>query len=247
MKKVLMMLIVIAMVFTIISKGMADVNMIVNQDYVAYGTSLTKVIFEISGEAKVEDNKLSFTNLIEELSSIKTESRIQATHLLGKTKEQPKNVTEALIHALKDKDFMVRTNAAWALGEICSTPKATIPALVQALNDKKEHVRINAAAALFCFGSEAKVAIVSLRKILKDENEVVRHNAQIVLNEIDKERERIMEVQLHLAELGYNLGKSDGILGTRTIAAIRAYQKDRGLPMNGKITEELLKSLRKDN
>ena len=37
----------------------------------------------------------------------------------------------------------------------------------------------------------------------------------------------------------------DGVIGPETRQAIREYQKDRGLPVNGMITPELLSSLKK--
>lgn len=46
-------------------------------------------------------------------------------------------------------------------------------------------------------------------------------------------------VQAGLTELGYNPGPIDGISGTRTSNAIRAYQRDNGLLVDGRATREL--------
>jgi peptidoglycan hydrolase-like protein with peptidoglycan-binding domain len=49
----------------------------------------------------------------------------------------------------------------------------------------------------------------------------------------------VKKVQLYLAEWGYNPGPADGIPGERTRQAIRAFQRDRGLEVNGRISPEL--------
>lgn len=56
-------------------------------------------------------------------------------------------------------------------------------------------------------------------------------------------RETIVQVQAALAGLGYDPGSIDGVLGQRTRAAIRAYQRDAGLPEDGEITNTLIYSL----
>lgn len=50
-------------------------------------------------------------------------------------------------------------------------------------------------------------------------------------------------VQERLNASGYNCGKVDSILGSRTIQSIKNYQKDKGLEITGSINEELLRSL----
>lgn len=45
-------------------------------------------------------------------------------------------------------------------------------------------------------------------------------------------------IQLLLAELGYEPGRVDGVMGPRTEAAIRAFQRDRNIPEDGKATRE---------
>ncbi len=44
-----------------------------------------------------------------------------------------------------------------------------------------------------------------------------------------------MEAQDRLNALGYNVGTPDGKLGPRSVAAIRSFQKDRGLPVSGQL------------
>ena len=48
------------------------------------------------------------------------------------------------------------------------------------------------------------------------------------------------DLQRELAVRGYDPGPVDGVVGARTKAAIRAYQQDVGLPVDGIATKELL-------
>lgn len=57
-------------------------------------------------------------------------------------------------------------------------------------------------------------------------------------------RDAVADVQGKLAELGYKPGPVDGIPGPATQAAIRHYQKDAGLPADGKVSETLVARLR---
>lgn len=54
------------------------------------------------------------------------------------------------------------------------------------------------------------------------------------------------ELQLLLAAKGYDIGKVDGILGPRTRAAVREYQKEKRLRVDGLPSPELLELLRTD-
>lgn len=50
----------------------------------------------------------------------------------------------------------------------------------------------------------------------------------------------IVAVQQVLARAGYYRGAIDGIIGPRTIRAIRAFERSRGLPVDGRIDSALL-------
>ncbi len=54
----------------------------------------------------------------------------------------------------------------------------------------------------------------------------------------------VLDVQRELAERGYYQASIDGIVGPATRAAIGAYQSDAGLPVDGRVTQGLLDSLR---
>lgn len=54
----------------------------------------------------------------------------------------------------------------------------------------------------------------------------------------------VADVQGRLAARGYDPGPVDGVVGPKTRQAIRAWQRDRGLAVDGRVTPELVSSLR---
>lgn len=50
-------------------------------------------------------------------------------------------------------------------------------------------------------------------------------------------------VQQALADLGFDPGPTDGLLGPKTAAAIRAFREDRGLGRGGAVDDALLRAL----
>ena len=53
----------------------------------------------------------------------------------------------------------------------------------------------------------------------------------------------VQAIQFRLKELGYNVTLADGFLGSRTRAAIEAYQRDQGLAVDGDANVALLRRL----
>lgn len=60
-------------------------------------------------------------------------------------------------------------------------------------------------------------------------------------------REEIVEVQAILTEKGYAPGPADGMMGPRTTAAIKQYQTDSGIFVNGMATQGLLAHLKQSD
>lgn len=58
--------------------------------------------------------------------------------------------------------------------------------------------------------------------------------------------EQIRGVQTYLSKAGYNPGPTDGVMGTRTRAAIKKYQADKALEVTGRVTETLYRRLAAD-
>jgi len=52
-----------------------------------------------------------------------------------------------------------------------------------------------------------------------------------------------VQLQTRLNALGYEVGTPDGVVGRRTEAAIRAYQRDQGLEVTGQPSPALLARL----
>jgi peptidoglycan hydrolase-like protein with peptidoglycan-binding domain len=59
------------------------------------------------------------------------------------------------------------------------------------------------------------------------------------------EIELIQRIQENLSDLGYDPGPSDGKIGSRTRRAIRQYQKQEGLQVNGEPSQDLLAHIQK--
>lgn len=56
-------------------------------------------------------------------------------------------------------------------------------------------------------------------------------------------REEVRQAQQHLARLGYDVGIADGVAGRKTKAAIRAFQEQSALTVDGAVTPALLAAL----
>ena len=63
-------------------------------------------------------------------------------------------------------------------------------------------------------------------------------------NETVAHKEMITEIQKGLKDLGYDPGVVDGIYGQRTQQAIRQYQKDHGLLVDGQATPALMNHIK---
>lgn len=59
-------------------------------------------------------------------------------------------------------------------------------------------------------------------------------------DEVPLTRDEIVAFQFNLKKLGYDPGDADGLFGRKARAALRVYQKDRGLPADGFATQDLL-------
>jgi hypothetical protein len=53
----------------------------------------------------------------------------------------------------------------------------------------------------------------------------------------------VAQVQRRLAQSGYYRGAIDGVMGPRTRAAIRAYERSRGLRVDGVISQQLIATM----
>jgi peptidoglycan hydrolase-like protein with peptidoglycan-binding domain len=61
--------------------------------------------------------------------------------------------------------------------------------------------------------------------------------------DLNRDRTAVADTQRMLNQLGYNAGVVDGLYGKKTGNAIRAFQRDRGLPAGSDVTPQLLAQL----
>ena len=57
----------------------------------------------------------------------------------------------------------------------------------------------------------------------------------------------IRNIQAILNRSGYDAGQPDGLMGRKTLAAIKAFQRQNGLPDDGNISEALVRKLLAQN
>jgi len=95
------------------------------------------------------------------------------------------NFLTAFVRNLKDKDYIVRSDAAGALASIGDP--AAIPLLRENLRDSDAYVRAMTAQALGSFGTRAGAASSELQELLKDPDPYVHEKVVYALGRIDPE------------------------------------------------------------
>ena len=76
--------------------------------------------------------------------------------------------------------------------------------------------------------------------IAKSIPKLTKEESQSLLGSVHKDQAMIAQVQEQLARLKLFNGPADGLGGPDTEDAIRTYQKQNGLPVTGKPSEDLL-------
>jgi len=66
-------------------------------------------------------------------------------------------------------------------------------------------------------------------------------------DDVPMTRDQVIELQEQLARLGFYAGSTDGIAGSGTREALRAFQRHRGLPSDGYPSPQMLDALRRSN
>ncbi len=92
----------------------------------------------------------------------------------------------ALIKAIEDSDWEVRSWAAHALGEVGPDARDAVPALLKLITNREEGCRNSSCIALAHIGPPAKDALPALRNALKDPSKDVRHFANWAIEQIEK-------------------------------------------------------------
>ena len=118
--------------------------------------------------------------------------------------------------------------------EPAKTRTATVPAEYQT-------VRVN---KMIKPASETRVVIPAEYGTITKQEKISggRMEWRPILCETNATRGVISDLQRTLASKGYQTGPIDGVLGQRTMSAVRSYQRDKGL-VTGQLTIETLKAL----
>ena len=95
-------------------------------------------------------------------------------------------------------------------------------------------------AALALAAGTAQAGFVSPDLAGLAARDVVRVATTIEEMPAEMARAYVEDIQGELIARGYNAGTIDGVMGGRTAGAIRAYQRDVGLPVDGVASKELL-------
>ncbi len=85
----------------------------------------------------------------------------------------------------------------------------------------------------------------ALAGILTDESQIdMGDPAWKKSQQADELSSVVADVQSRLARRGYDPGPIDGVVGAQTRDAIRAWQRDSGMAVDGRVTPALIESLR---
>lgn len=93
---------------------------------------------------------------------------------------------------------------------------------------------------------DGKVSPALLRHLTENLNGsgmVASDDATIRPETTQREEDVVLLVQQGLLRAGYDAGKPDGVMGSRSRKAIKAYQSEHGLPVNGRATLSLLEHI----
>ncbi len=131
--------------------------------------------------AQAQDLDKTTKKLVDQLDHREASRRQEAAVLLGKIKAEA--AVPALIVALEDGDWIVRSAAAGALWRIGSpAADSAKPALeTRLLTDEVGKVRVNSAGALWRLGASTKELIPHLRPVLDDESAIAQVDAADML------------------------------------------------------------------
>lgn len=122
--------------------------------------------------------------------------------------------------------------------------------LVSEVQTKLRAMDYGVGSATGQMNSETEAAIrdyqddVGLRATGVADADLLRHLTADGLKADRRETRMTRVAQRRLQRLGYDIGSADGVVDWRTSNAVRRFQTDQGLAVNGEIDKELLKSLK---
>lgn len=132
------------------------------------------------------------------------------------------------------------TALMWAAGR--NTDPRVVSALIEAGASVNARDSNNGTALLWAAGLNKNPDVVDVL-LRAGADSSVRDDSGDTLETLMKAR-TVKEAQRLLNELGYKAGKVDGKAGSRTVRAVKAFQKGEKLSQTGKISDDLLRRLR---
>ena len=145
---------------------------------------VARLYLKLIRERKDKDDPSLLIEALSESGSVEVQlyAITQMTQIEPKNTEAGNAITTALVKALQEESYRVRTKAAESLGT--RNDPVVISGLVEALDDGVPSVRQAAAKSLGSLGARATAAINALNSLLKDKETVVVAAAAVALGQI---------------------------------------------------------------
>jgi hypothetical protein len=204
---------------------------------------------EIPGTTKVVKSRV-------ETFPANTEEVVIAPAVYGTISKQVLDTPASTREVIEPAEY--RTVERQVVDTPASVRKVAIPAVTQVMSrrvvDREATVREEVIPAVYRTATRQVVDVApSLREIkvpaqyedLKYQVKVTdaRLERRSVLCETNATPSKIMEIQRALLASGYSPGKIDGVIRGNTMSAVNAYQRAKGLPVDGFLNLETVKAL----
>lgn len=204
---------------------------------------------EIPGTTKVVKSRV-------EMIAAKTEEILIAPAVYGTISKQVLDTPASTREIIVPAEY--NTVERQVIDTPASVRKIAIPAVTQVISrrvvDREATVREEIIPAVYKTATRQVVDVApSLREIkvpaqfedLQYQVKVVdaRVERRSVLCETNATPAKIMEIQRALLAAGFNPGRIDGVIRANTMGAVNAYQKAKGLPVDGFLNLETVKAL----
>jgi hypothetical protein len=204
---------------------------------------------EIPGTTKVVKSRV-------ETFPANTEEVVIAPAVYGTISKQVLDTPASTREVIEPAEY--RTVERQVVDTPASVRKVAIPAVTQVMSrrvvDREATVREEVIPAVYRTATRQVVDVApSLREIkvpaqyedLKYQVKVTdaRLERRSVLCETNATPSKIMEIQRALLASGYSPGKIDGVIRGNTMNAVNAYQRAKGLPVDGFLNLETVKAL----
>jgi hypothetical protein len=204
---------------------------------------------EIPGTTKVVKSRV-------ETTPAKTEEVVIAPAVYGNISKQVLDTPASTREVVEAAQY--RTVERQVVDTPASVRKVAIPAVTQVISrrvvDREATVREEVIPAVYKTATRQVVDVApSLREIkVPAQYENLEYQVKVtdarlerrqVLCETNATPSKIMEIQRALLASGYSPGKIDGVIRGNTMSAVNAYQKAKGLPVDGFLNLETVKAL----